>query len=85
MERIAEEAIANGYQQPGVKCHELDKRLLQRIANDNKGVAGLFVTHEHVFASGGQIDADHWAMENSVGNTVGDSRHLSKLEIQDFG
>jgi hypothetical protein len=84
MERIAEEAIANGYQEPDVEWHDLDERTLQRIANDDEGVAGLLVTHEHVFADGGQIDADHWAMENRVGNAVGDGRRLRKLEIRDF-
>ena len=90
MERIFEAAIANGYQEPDVECHDLGERTLQRIANDDEGVSGLLVTHghvfghEHVFAGGGQIDADHWAGENRVRSAVGDIPHLRKLEIRDF-
>ncbi len=85
MEVIAEEANAKGYQEPDVEWHDLDERTLQRIVNDEEGVAGLRVTHEHVFAGGGEIDADQWAGENRVGNAVGDSQRLRKLEIRDFG
>jgi hypothetical protein len=85
MERVDEApGVAAGYQDPDVKLYDLDEETLRRVIDHDEEVAELIVSCGLFFIAGGEIHAHHWAAANTVGNAVGDSRHLRKLIIQGF-
>ena len=80
MEEVGE---ATGYQEPDVNWHDLAEETLRLVINGDEEVAGLNVSVDHIFTDG-EIDAHLWASANVVGDAVGDSRLLRKLNIQKF-
>ncbi len=72
--------VATGYQEPDIEWYNLGEETLLQVINDDKEVAGLIVLLDHVFPDG-EIDAHPWSAANRVGNAVGDSRCLRKLEV----